>query len=111
LNLRCHLTPCAQKGPKKTLRFFFIAFELGIVFFSPCQGVQNTKLSSKAKKKYQMFFFGPFWAQGVTCTGIKMGGWCLGAAANAAAMQVPPFPPSLPSWRLARGSQAPAPRF
>jgi hypothetical protein len=62
-----HLTPCAQKGPKKTLRFFFIAFELGIVFCSPCQGEQNTMLSSKAIKKYQMFFFGPFWAQGVIC--------------------------------------------
>jgi hypothetical protein len=63
-----YITPCAQKGPKKTLRYFFIAFELGIVFCSPCQGEKNTRLSSKAIKKYQMFFFGPFWAQGVTWT-------------------------------------------
>jgi hypothetical protein len=28
-------TPCAQKGPQKTLRFFF-AFELSIVFCPPC---------------------------------------------------------------------------
>jgi hypothetical protein len=29
------VTPCAQKGPKKNLRYFFIAFELSIVFCSP----------------------------------------------------------------------------
>jgi hypothetical protein len=54
------ITPCPPKGPKKTLRYFFIAFELGIVFCSPCQGEQNTMLSSKAKKKIKCFFSGLF---------------------------------------------------
>jgi hypothetical protein len=31
-----HITPCAQKGTKKNYEIFFIAFELGIVFCSPC---------------------------------------------------------------------------
>jgi hypothetical protein len=31
-----HITPSPQKGPKKTLRCFFIAFELSIVLCSPC---------------------------------------------------------------------------
>jgi hypothetical protein len=31
-----HITPCAQKGTKKTYEIFFIAFELSIVLCSPC---------------------------------------------------------------------------
>jgi hypothetical protein len=30
------ITPCAQKGTKKTYEIFFIAFELSIVLGSPC---------------------------------------------------------------------------
>jgi hypothetical protein len=30
-----HITPCPQKGTKKTYEIFFIAFELSIVFCSP----------------------------------------------------------------------------
>jgi hypothetical protein len=40
---REEITPCPQKGTKKTYENFFIAFEL--------QGEQNTMLSSKAIKQ------------------------------------------------------------
>jgi hypothetical protein len=49
------LTPSPQKGPKKALRYFFIAFELGIVYCSP----------GKAIKTYHLVYFGPFWGEGV----------------------------------------------
>jgi hypothetical protein len=67
-----HITPSAQKGPKKNPEIFFIAFELSIVFCSPWQGEQNTMPSSKAIKKYLGFFFGPFWAEGVTCKDLSL---------------------------------------
>ena len=43
-----HVTPCPQKGPKKTYEIFFIAFELSIVFCFPWN------------KKNLVGFFGPF---------------------------------------------------
>jgi hypothetical protein len=55
-----HFTPSAQKGPKKNPIYIFFAFELGIVFCSPCQGEQNTMLSSKAIKNISGFFSGLF---------------------------------------------------
>jgi hypothetical protein len=38
-----HITPCPQKGQKKTLSYFFIAFELSIVLCSPplTRGTKN----------------------------------------------------------------------
>jgi hypothetical protein len=33
---RSNITPSPQKGPKKTYENFLIAFELSIVFCSPC---------------------------------------------------------------------------
>jgi hypothetical protein len=57
-----YVTPSAQKGPKKN-ETFFIAFELSIVFCSPWQGEQNTMPSSKAIKKY-LVFFRAFWGRG-----------------------------------------------
>jgi hypothetical protein len=47
-----YITPCPQKGTKKTYENFIIAFELSIVFCFPWQGEQNTMLSSKAIKKF-----------------------------------------------------------
>jgi hypothetical protein len=65
--MHVHITPSPQKGPKKTLRYFFIDFELGIVLCYPCQGEQSTVLSSKAEEEKKMVFFGPFWGEGVIC--------------------------------------------
>jgi hypothetical protein len=58
--------PAPKKARKKTFGIFIIAFELSIVFCSPWQGEQSAMPSSKAIKKDLKFFFGPFWAQGVT---------------------------------------------